>query len=92
MSVTLRSRRDGKDAVPRRFYFVDKTVKLPDGTVCRIREVPADQTKRGAEQFEQDRVREIIDAWRAGGWASRTSPRPRARPCVSSTPASWRTT
>jgi len=66
VSVTLRIRRDSKGGTPKRFYFVDKTVKLPDGTTYRIREVPTDQTRRGAEQFEHDRVREITDAWREG--------------------------
>lgn len=65
MSAKLRRRRNTVSG-PRSFYFVDKTIKLPDGSKYRLREVPTDQTKRGAEQFEQDRVREILEAWREG--------------------------
>lgn len=76
MSVKIRKRKDGGKV--REFYFVDKTIKLPDGSKFRLREVPPDQTRRGAEQYEQDRIREVIDAWREGRLGKKDDPK---EPC-----------
>lgn len=79
MSVTLRKRTNPADGTVRPYYFIDKTIKLPDGTTFRIREVPPDQTRRGAERYEADRVREVLDSWRAKSLGIGSVPK--APPC-----------
>ena len=64
MTVRVIRRPDRKSGAMREFLMVDVTVKLADGTKERIREVPTDQTKRGAHEFERQLIRETLEGRR----------------------------
>ena len=60
MSVRQQRRRDPKSGKEKSFWIVDFTVQIPNGEQTRVREVPKIQTRRGAEQYERQRLAELL--------------------------------
>ena len=60
MSVRQQRRRDPKTGKETKFWIVDLTVQIPGGSIARFREVPKIQTRRGAEQYERQRLAELL--------------------------------
>lgn len=60
MSVRQQRRRDPKTGKETKFWIVDLTVQIPGGSLARFREVPKIQTRRGAEQYERQRLAELL--------------------------------
>ena len=60
MSARQQRRRDPTTGKETMFWITDFTVKIPSGERKRFREVPKIQTRRGAENYERQRIAELL--------------------------------
>lgn len=62
MSVRQQKRRDPDTGKTTMCWIMDVTLPGPDGRPVRVREVPRIQTRRGAEQYERQRLAELVSS------------------------------